>query len=76
MYSMVEQKKKKEKECVLTKNFNFDRLATIELSHTLNLSKRNIISTLEAMTSFIQTCHDPCTVLGKPKCATFQALLP
>lgn len=43
----------------LTQNFDFNWLAAIELGHTLNLCECDIVTTLKAMTSLIQTCHNP-----------------
>ena len=55
----------------LTQDFNFHWLAAIELCHTLNLCEGDIISTLKAMTSLIQTRHNPCTVLERPRVSNF-----
>lgn len=50
---------------VLTQDFNFHWLAAIKLSHTLNLGEGDIVSSLKAMTSLIQTRHNPLIVLDK-----------
>lgn len=47
----------------LTQNFDFHRLAAIELCHTLNFCEGDIVSALKTMTSLIETCHNPWIVL-------------